>query len=720
MWWIAAMMATTTTVGVAAGPDLSERAAAVDLPISKVTVFSDQARVERSAPMRFVAGPQVLRAPDLPGVVRLDTVRVTAEGKKVVRVETRPVERERWSIDQVDSWIAELETVRDAMDLEAGVLGAARQELGLLQNIVIAPPLPEKDRPGQKLTASPTSWMDAQNQLAARRTKARAAEQESEARLRALSERYQAAQREVQRRDIGGFSDQKVEVLIILDGPAKSGQLTVEYGVPGAFWKPAYDLHFDPDAATVALKASGLVTQATGEDWPDVQLALSTAIPGQGISVPQLATWTLGDDREYVPVPRARSNPRTAHPFSPPTPRPRLAEMQREADRELLETRTELLLSMADEPAPDADVVLSELVADGGFLGASDGVFMSAGSLGAVGAGKGGGGGGYGRGSGLAAPKKARAKMEARRDRAPPPPAPSMAMPMPMEAPMAESYDEPMADMAYAEEESDDGFFNGVADAVSSVTRSASGARRAGRATRHQGMRLASATLWRRPSFGDPLLPAMSAGGLDYVYDAPVKTSVPAEAQALRVPLAARSYPVDTFYEATPSLAETAYLKASVKNGSVLPILAGPANIFVKGSFAGDAQLATTGPGGNLELPLGADEDIRLTRSVVPATRSEGMFFGEKDVTDYTVTIEVGNYKKRPITIRVVDQLPRSSNEEVKIEMVSVSPKPEPSPTKQEDADGLLYWHVDVGAGAVTKVRFTYRITRPKGWKLHQ
>ena len=252
-----------------------------------------------------------------------------------------------------------------------------------------------------------------------------------------------------------------------------------------------------------------------------------------------------------------------------------------------------------------------------------------------------------------------------------------------------------------------------MADEDDSYTRTAASD---GPRVRSRGLALNNATAWRRPTFSDPMLPAMSAGGLDYVYDAPVRVTVPSQASGLRVPLAARTYNVQTFYEATPSLATTAYLKASVKNGSKLPILAGPANVFVKGTFSGDANLMTTGPGGALELPLGADEDIRLTRTVVPATRTQGMFFGEEDVTDYTVTIEVGNYKKRPITVRVVDQLPKTNVEKMKVEMVSVSPKPQAKP----DGDGLLYWHVDVAAGAVAKVTFQYRITRPKDWRLHQ
>jgi uncharacterized protein (TIGR02231 family) len=229
-------------------------------------------------------------------------------------------------------------------------------------------------------------------------------------------------------------------------------------------------------------------------------------------------------------------------------------------------------------------------------------------------------------------------------------------------------------------------------------------------------LRLTSAVGWRRPTFADQMLPAVTAGGLDVVYDAPLPATVPSNASGLRVPLASRRYDVATFYEATPSLSTVAYLKATVKNGSRLPILAGPANVFVGGAFVGDATLMTTGPGGTLELPLGADEDIRLTRTVMPSTKSKGLLFGEQDVTDYVVKVEVGNYKKRPITLRIIDQLPKTNAEKLKVELLSAVPQAREKP----DGDGLLYWHADVPAGATRTITFTYRITRPKGWRLHQ
>lgn len=666
---------TSGATGASSGPDVVDKAVPVALPIDEVMVFSDRARVTRRGAVKLVGGPQVLRAPDLPGAVMLDSVRVSATGTKVVRVETRPVERERWSIDQVDGWIAELERLGDDIALVQGKKDAAENELNLLAGLTVALPIPEKDRLGKVIAPSPAAWKEAQDVLARRRARARDRQDAAEVELRALTAKYERAQREVQQRNIGAFSDQKLEVVVIVDGGAGNGTVAVEYAIGGAFWKPSYDLFFDPDSKNVELKASGNVTQATGEDWPAVKLALSTAVPGQGIDMPKLRTWTLGDDREYVPTPSARITPRTTRPFQPPAAQPRFAELAAQADRELLNERTQQLLTLASSPPPRSATTSSGLM---GGIGASSGRAMP-------------------RPRAMAAPAAAYDGTDSEgayveEDE----------MPEAVNEAYAESA--PMADMPMAS-----------MAAPAPVTMSKSAERRRD-GPRARGLRLVNGIGWQRPTFADALLPAVSAGGLDYVYTAPVAVTVPAQANNQRVPLASRTYPVQTFYEATPSLATTAYLKATVKNGSALPILAGPANVFVKRTFSGDAQLMTTGPGGVLELPLGADEDIRLTRTVVPATTTKGVLFGEEDVTDYAVKIEVGNYKKQAVTVRVIDQVPLTNAEKIKVELLSSSPKSVAS----EDGDGLLYWHVDVPAGGVKAVTFTYRITRPKNWKLSQ
>ncbi len=700
--WSILVAAVVGASGASSGPDLGEKATGVDLPIERVMVFSDRARVTRTSSLTWTGGLQVLRVPDLPGGVMLDSIRVSANGARVVRVETSPVERERWSIDQVDAWLVALEQQGDKITLANGKLGSARGELALLAGLSAAPPIPEKDRIGKPpLSLAPESWHALQDRLSQRRSEARSTERALERELHELNIAYQAAQLEVQHRDLGGFSERKLEVLVIVDGEGTRGPglLSVEYAVPGAYWKPAYDLFFDPDAGKVELKAAGLVSQASGEDWSNAKLSLSTAIPGLGIDLPSLQTWTLGDDREYVPRPTARATPRTSRPFSPPAARPRIAELEREADRALLQARSQQLLAFARAPAVEPEET-------GATYGSG------------AGAGRGAGGGrrttvNFGDdtvegdlsvpdGELLEKRKGAAPTGAARASRPSPSPPPSpLIVSEPTSADEERDYDAPRAESAAPSAGFSPGAF------LDDVMRDRA-------PTTSRGLALYRGDAWRPRVFDDETLPAVSAGGFDYVYEAPLPVTVPSQAEQLRVPLAARSYDVTTFYEATPSLATTAYLKATVKNGSRLPILAGPANVFVKRTFSGDAQLATTGPGGALELPLGADEDIRLTRTVIPATKTQGFLFGAEDVTEYAVKIEVGNYKKRPVTIRVVDQLPKTNAEKIKVEIISAVPHSE----ENADADGLLYWHVDVPAGATKTVSFSYRITRPKGWRL--
>ena len=213
--------------------------------------------------------------------------------------------------------------------------------------------------------------------------------------------------------------------------------------------------------------------------------------------------------------------------------------------------------------------------------------------------------------------------------------------------------------------------------------------------------------------FSNPLLPAVTAAGLDYIWEAPSKANIPSNGKQIRVSLRSDVVPVKAFYEATPSIQEMAYLKATVQNPSSQAILKGNANIFISNRFGSQGVLETTGPGGMLELPLGADEDVRLVRSIIPQQRTEGMF-NKEDITDYRVRIEVGNHKKQPLNIRIRDQIPVSKHEKISIKMGGVNP---PS-TVQPDVQGIFYWDLTIPSNETTVLEFQYSITRPKDWVL--
>ena len=656
---------------IAVGPATLEAAPRLDARLAEVTVYSDRARVRRRGRVSLPGSSAVavVRLPDLPGAVWTDTVRVSASGARVLRVEARPVERERRTIEQASRLLDELDEVNDRLAALADVSALDEWELGQLGRLTPAAPVPEEKREGRKaLVADAGSWTRALDFLAGRGQSARGRLARATDDRRPLEERRDRLRAEVARLNQGGFSERLVEVVAVLEGGGGAAvELELEYFVPGARWRPAYDLHFAPARGQLRLETAALVEQATGEDWNDVTLSLSTAMPGRGIDAPELLTWTLGEKSEFVPQLRARYLPPP-----PPALPPVVVSARADATREALAESVRARVGQAAQGAPPAEIGTLGKGGDAeGSIRAPEPVrrrVMTMKSMPSD---------GYASGAPAAAPR---------------PSAPSMAM----AAPMAESAQE----RDQSEEE------------VVSVSRT-----RSASSTPVTSVPLA---LFDRPpravpQLTDPLLPAVSAGGLDYVYPAPTAATVPSSGRQTRIPLAVQTFRAAAYHQATPALAATAFLRARVRNDGKRPLLRGPTTIFSDGELVGQGEIKTTGPGGEIELPLGADQDIRLVRQVVPATRTTGLIM-KVDETTYEVQIQVGNYKKQPVSIEVADQLPRSAQDKVEVKLLGVDPPAQGAP----DADGVVRWRVDLAAGATRTLRLRYQITRPKGWQLYQ
>jgi uncharacterized protein (TIGR02231 family) len=104
-------------------------------------------------------------------------------------------------------------------------------------------------------------------------------------------------------RTIAGYRTQQVPdrraVLIDLD-VAEDADVEVElsYVVYQAQWDSSYDIRLAGEKLTLTWHAE--ITQSTGEDWPECELALSTARPAVTATVPELDPWYL--DRLQPPV----------------------------------------------------------------------------------------------------------------------------------------------------------------------------------------------------------------------------------------------------------------------------------------------------------------------------------------------------------------------------------------------------------------------------------
>jgi hypothetical protein len=101
-------------------------------------------------------------------------------------------------------------------------------------------------------------------------------------------------QRQLQEKS-GGVTRTERDAVIVVDKKAGAGTVKLNYLVSSATWKPQYKLRAgtkDKEPVTVEYLAS--VTQQTGEDWPGVNLVLSTAQPLLNAAPPDLLALEIG------------------------------------------------------------------------------------------------------------------------------------------------------------------------------------------------------------------------------------------------------------------------------------------------------------------------------------------------------------------------------------------------------------------------------------------
>jgi len=249
---------------------------AVDAPITSVTVYSDRARVVRTAQLT-VSGTQRVELPPLRGGVDAASIRVEAEGAEVTRVDLRTLSAEALTTSEARKVLDALDRLDDQLVRTGTERDAASAQLAALQGLRPAHNAEtERDKPlPPKL--DPSGWNAATSFLVDTSTR-------PQARLRELDQRTEQLQREHsgqvrQAQELGTVPRQTgLEVAPTLsgNGPVK---LTLTYVTTQARWYPRYELQLVPEANRVQVSFFGLVSQETGEDWEDAALTLSTALP---------------------------------------------------------------------------------------------------------------------------------------------------------------------------------------------------------------------------------------------------------------------------------------------------------------------------------------------------------------------------------------------------------------------------------------------------------
>ena len=115
-------------------------------------------------------------------------------------------------------------------------------------------------------------------------------------------------------------------------------------------------------------------------------------------------------------------------------------------------------------------------------------------------------------------------------------------------------------------------------------------------------------------------------------------------------------------------------------------------------------------PGEDHELGFGADDRVKVKRVTLDDKKGETGTFTTTRMEERNFEITVRNLHPRAITVHVLDRVPVSAQQDIKVEATYKT-----SPTKKDTNDrrGTSLWELPMEPDQEKKVAFGYRVTSP-------
>lgn len=198
-------------------------------------------------------------------------------------------------------------------------------------------------------------------------------------------------------------------------------------------------------------------------------------------------------------------------------------------------------------------------------------------------------------------------------------------------------------------------------------------------------------------------------------YHYPTPVSLADGVEDLRLALDAQTLPATVIALAVPRYDRTAFLQAEVTNAGAEILLPGTAFLYRDGMLTGQAELQALAPGAKAKFGFGAIEGLKLTRDMPERmTGDRGVFTSSTEMQEKAV-LKVENLTGEAWKLRLMDQVPYSEQEELKVDWQA---DPAPTETDVEGSRGILAWDFDLPAKDSREISLTTVLSWPEGKEL--
>lgn len=150
-----------------------------------------------------------------------------------------------------------------------------------------------------------------------------------------------------------------------------------------------------------------------------------------------------------------------------------------------------------------------------------------------------------------------------------------------------------------------------------------------------------------------------------------------------------------------------AFLLAKVTGWEAYSLLPGSASLYFQGNYVGDSYINTKTTSDTLQISLGRDPGVNVTRKKVTEENST-QTIGSNKKKEVSFEITIRNTQSYTITLDLVDQVPVSGDKDIEIEVF------EYEGANYTESNGKLQWSLILGPGETRTVMYGFSVKYPK------
>lgn len=262
--------------------------------ITNVTVFLNQAQVTRLAKVNLQAGVTNIVFDKVSPYINLNSIQVKTDAN-ITLLSVSQRNNFLSNNDKPDVVVA-LEDSLNALKYQIALLRIKKEALQLEKDVIIANKSIGGENTGVKIE-------DLEDALLLFRKRYQEIGEEvlklenSEKKLTLIEQKLQA---QIDQYNNGEYDGIEVVVTVKTLQAVTNAKVEWSYLVGNTSWTPFYDIRVKDTKSPLQLVSKAYISQATGEDWKNVILKLSTTNPNEGGTKPELTTNYLNFS---IPVP---------------------------------------------------------------------------------------------------------------------------------------------------------------------------------------------------------------------------------------------------------------------------------------------------------------------------------------------------------------------------------------------------------------------------------